>query len=112
MKRWLCPTCGRHGNVVQVAPYTERRCNAGHRWADGAKPILNDYIPLTVRLEEAGRGLHRALDALAQAEVMIKDCASFLTPEQRVKLAVGSELYQLEQTKATVKQAIKFTIPR
>jgi len=107
VKGWLCPICGRRGEMVQKVPHIERRCPKGHRWADRKPPLISSYIPLSVRLEEAHAGLAGALSALTQAETMIKDCSSFLTPEQRIKLAVNTELHQLMQAKVRVKQFIE-----
>lgn len=62
-----------------------------------------------VQLAEARESLQGALSALQQAETMIKDCASLLTPAQRSKLAVHTELHSIEQAKAKINGAIELT---
>jgi hypothetical protein len=105
--RWLCPQCRRRGDVVMRAPRTERQCPNGHRWADGAVPTGNKgYVPMGVRLDEAKVVMHEALSALRRAEIMVKDCASYLTAEQRSKLSVPYELHQIEQAKAALQRGL------
>jgi pyridoxine 5'-phosphate synthase PdxJ len=62
---------------------------------------------LRVRIERMVSEMEAGLSALQQAETMIKDCASFLTSEQRVKLSVHSEVYQIEMAKAKMRRAIE-----
>jgi hypothetical protein len=106
---YMCPHCHLRGNVVKRAPQTERKCPNGHRWADGVTPYPSGYIPMGVKVNEAMVAVRAALSALQQAETMIKDCASLLSPAQRVKLAVNSELHQIEQSKARLKGIIEMS---
>jgi hypothetical protein len=64
-------------------------------------------MPLSVRLEHTVAHLANSLSALGQAETMIKDCASFLTPEQKAKLSVHYELHQIETAKTQIQEAIE-----
>lgn len=51
--------------------------------------------------------MESSLSALGQAETMIKDCASYLTPNQKSKLSVQYELYQIGVAKAQIREAIE-----
>jgi|PlaIllAssembly_1097288.scaffolds.fasta_scaffold00345_2 hypothetical protein len=99
-----CPYCGKAGQVVRRLPAIYRVCVQGHTWEDAKSRVV--YIPMKVRLQEMTECLAGILSALEQAETMIKDCASFLTPEQRAKLSVHYELHQIGLAKTKITETI------